>query len=73
MPNCPVLTPIEVIRSCEIDGVVGDHPAVVQCAAIPVPSELGEDEILVAIITKPDVAVTAREIADWCRGSAPRR
>jgi crotonobetaine/carnitine-CoA ligase len=46
---------------------VCDHPGVVQCAALPVPSELGEDEILVAIVAKPDVAVTAREIADWCR------
>lgn len=57
----------ENISGAEIDRVVGDHPAVVQCAAIPVPSELGEDEILVAIVAKPGVAVSAREIADWCR------
>ena len=40
---------------------------VVQCAAIPVPSELGEDEILVAIVRKPGVEVTAHGIAEWCR------
>ena len=57
----------ENISGAEIDRVVGDHPAVVQCAAIAVPSELGEDEILVAIVAKPGVAVTARDIADWCR------
>lgn len=56
----------ENISGAEIDRVVGDHPAVVQCAAIPVPSDLGEDEIIVAIIAKPDVKVSAREIADWC-------
>ena len=57
----------ENISGAEIDRVVGDHPAVVQCAAIPVPSELGEDEILVAIVAKPGAAVTARDIAGWCR------
>ena len=58
----------ENISGAEIDLVVQDHPAVVQCAAIPVPSALGEDEILVAIVRKPGVEVTAREIAEWCRG-----
>jgi len=57
----------ENISGAEIDRVIGDHPGVVQCAAIPVPSELGEDEILVAVVRKPDIQVAAREIADWCR------
>lgn len=57
----------ENISGAEIDRVVDDHPAVVRCAAIPVPSELGEDEILVAIILKPSASVSAEEIADWCR------
>jgi len=39
---------------------------VLLCAAIPVPSELGEDEILVAIVKKPGAEVSAREIAAWC-------
>jgi len=57
----------ENISGAEIDRVIGDHPGVVQCAAIPVPSELGEDEILVALVRKPGAQVSAREIADWCR------
>jgi crotonobetaine/carnitine-CoA ligase len=56
----------ENISGAEIDRVAGDHPAVVQCAAIPVPSELGEDEILLAVVRKPGTAVGAQEIADWC-------
>jgi crotonobetaine/carnitine-CoA ligase len=56
----------ENISGAEIDRVIGDHPAVVQCAAIPVPAELGEDEILVAIIRKPGVDVDAQQIAEWC-------
>ncbi len=57
----------ENISGAEIDRVVDDHPAVVRCAAIPVPSALGEDEILVAITVKPGASVSAEEIADWCR------
>ena len=57
----------ENISGAEIDRVVCDHPAVVNCAAIPVPAELGEDEILVAVIKKPGMEVSAREIAEWCR------
>jgi crotonobetaine/carnitine-CoA ligase len=57
----------ENISGAEIDRVVADHPAVVQCAAIPVPSELGEDEILVAVVARPGASVSARDIADWCR------
>ena len=31
------------------------------------PSELGKDEILAAIVSKPGANVSAEEIADWCR------
>ena len=56
----------ENIAGAEIDRVVQSHPGVFEVAAIAVPSELGEDEILVAIITKPDVKVSAEEIHAWC-------
>ncbi len=57
----------ENISGAEIDRVVGEHPAVLLCAAIAVPSDLGEDEILVAIVRKPGAEVSAQEIAVWCR------
>ena len=57
----------ENISGAEIDHVVSDHPAVMLCAAIPVPAELGEDEILVAIVKNPGAEVAPQEIADWCR------
>jgi crotonobetaine/carnitine-CoA ligase len=56
----------ENIAGAEIDRVVQAHPAVYEVAAIAVPSELGEDEILVAIVPKPGVTVTADDIAGWC-------
>ncbi len=57
----------ENIAGAELDRVVGAHPAVHEAAAIPVPAELGEDEILVAVVAKPGYAPTAQDIAQWCR------
>jgi crotonobetaine/carnitine-CoA ligase len=56
----------ENISGAELDRVIGAHPDVTEAAAIPVPDELGEDEILVAVVRKPGTALTARAIADWC-------
>jgi crotonobetaine/carnitine-CoA ligase len=57
----------ENIAGAEIDRVICEHPGVSEAAAIPVPSELGEDEILVCIVPRPGQSVTPLEIADWCR------
>jgi crotonobetaine/carnitine-CoA ligase len=56
----------ENIAGAELDRVIGLHPAVQEAAAIPVPAELGEDEILVAIVRKPGHALTAEAVAQWC-------
>jgi crotonobetaine/carnitine-CoA ligase len=56
----------ENIAGAELDRVLGQHPDVAEAAAIGVPSELGEEEILVAVVRKIGTAVTAQEIADWC-------
>jgi crotonobetaine/carnitine-CoA ligase len=39
---------------------------VFEVAAIAVPSELGEDEILAAIVLKQGATLSAQEIAQWC-------
>lgn len=57
----------ENISGAELDRVVGSHPEVMEAAAIPVPSPLGEDDILVVVVRKPDATVTAQDIAAWCR------
>ena len=38
----------------------------VAAAAIAVPSELGEDEILVAVVRRPHSTLEARDIRNWC-------
>ena len=56
----------ENISGAELDRVVGEHPGVLEAAAIAVPSELGEDDILIAVVPKPSVQVSVEEIIDWC-------
>ena len=51
----------------EIDRVVGDHPEVVEAAGDGVPAELGEDEVLLAVVKKPGSRLTEQELAAWCR------
>lgn len=57
----------ENIAGAELDRVIASHPAVQEAAAIGVPSELGEDEILVAVVPKLGQRLSVEDIARWCR------
>jgi crotonobetaine/carnitine-CoA ligase len=57
----------ENISGAELDRVVESHPDVLQAAAIPVPDELGEDEVLMAVALRPGAMLSAQAVADWCR------
>lgn len=56
----------ENIAGAELDRVIGQHPAVGEVAAIPVPCILSGEEVLAAIVLKPDSTVTPDEIQAWC-------
>jgi len=56
----------ENISGAELDRVIGEHPAVLQAAAIAVPAELGEDDILAAVVKREGAALDAQEVAAWC-------
>ncbi len=57
----------ENISGAELDRVVSSHPQVQEAAAIGVPSELGEDDILVVVVPRPGVKMAHAEIIEWCR------
>ena len=57
----------ENIAGAELDRVIGAHPAVHEAAAVAVPAELGEDDILVAVVLKAGEKTSAQDIAQWCR------
>lgn len=56
----------ENISAAEIDRIVQEHPGVYQVGTIAVPAELGEDEILCAVVRMEGSDVKASEIAQWC-------
>ena len=49
----------ENISSFEVENYVRSHEAVLDCAAIAVPAETGEDEVMVHVVLKPGAALTA--------------
>ena len=49
-----------------MEGVINKHPKVQESAVIPVPSELGEDEVKVCVILKPGEDLPPEELIDWC-------
>lgn len=56
----------ENISGAELDQIIGQHPGVAEAAAIAVPAALGEDEILVAVVSREGESPSAQSIADWC-------
>src|SRR5262249_7387161 len=58
----------ENVSGAEIDRVIAAHPKVLETAAIPVPGELGDDEILVVAVPRPGQVIEPNEIAQWCEG-----
>jgi len=57
----------ENIAGAELDRVIGQHPDVAEVAAIAVPSEMGEDDIMAVVARRPGTQVDAAHIAQWCR------
>jgi len=55
----------ENISSFEVEAEVGSHPSVQECAAVAVPSELGEDEVLVAISPQPGHEIDREALIEY--------
>ena len=56
----------EMISSWQVESVVGKFPGVEECAAVAVPSEVGEDEILVAVVPKEGSIISPPEMIAFC-------
>jgi carnitine-CoA ligase len=61
----------ENISSFEVEQALLRHPAVAEIAAIGVPSELGEDDVMVCVVVKPGQAVEIVPFMDFCRDRLP--
>lgn len=62
----------ENISSFEVEKIVNQHPAVLESAAFGVPSELGEDDVMVAVVCRPGAMLTADELAAFCAARMAR-
>ncbi|SPM31499.1 AMP-binding protein [Mycobacterium terramassiliense] len=61
----------ENVSSVEVEAVVLRHPAVAEAAAVGVPSELGEDDILLFVTLRPGAALDCAELLDFCAARMP--
>jgi carnitine-CoA ligase len=61
----------ENISSVEVETVVMGHPAVLEAAAVGVPSDLGEDDILLFVAVRLDSALDYPELLDFCSARMP--
>ncbi|MBI3965788.1 MAG: AMP-binding protein [Chloroflexi bacterium] len=56
----------ENISSYDVETVVNRHPAVLESAAVAVKSELGEDEVKIVVVLKPDAQLAPAELIAHC-------
>ncbi len=61
----------ENVSSVEVETVVMRHPAVAEAAAVGVPSELGEDDILLFVTLRPGATLDCAELLDFCAARMP--
>jgi crotonobetaine/carnitine-CoA ligase len=62
----------ENISAFEVEEGLLAHDAIVECAAIGVPSELTEEDVKVFIVLRPGFGIDARELAQFCRATMAR-
>ncbi|TNF67547.1 MAG: ATP-dependent acyl-CoA ligase [Gammaproteobacteria bacterium] len=57
----------ENISSAEVEAVILQHAAVQECAAIAVPSEFGEDEVMAVLALKPGATLAPEDLLEFLR------
>ncbi len=61
----------ENVSSVEVETTVMHHPAVLEAAAVAIPSDLGEDDILVFLTVAPHADLDHAELLDFCSARMP--
>ena len=60
------------ISSFEVEEAVRSHRLIVECAAYPVPSEHGDDEVMVAVVVEDNAAFDAAAFFEELTAVMPR-
>ncbi|WP_034492837.1 AMP-binding protein [Afifella pfennigii] len=61
----------ENISAYELEMIVSRHPALREAAAVAVPSELGEDDVLVCLVANAGARIDFAEIIAFCDANMP--
>jgi crotonobetaine/carnitine-CoA ligase len=56
----------ENISAWDLEGALLQHPAVRLCAAIGVPSELGEEDVRIVVVPRQGETIDPVELMHWC-------
>ena len=62
----------ENISSFEVESYVREHPDVVECAAVGVPTPLGDEEVMVAVMVKDPSSFSPSDLAAFLESRMPR-
>ena len=62
----------EMVSAYEVEECVLAHPSVLDCAVIGVPGEVGEEDIKLFVVKRPDTIVTAVELQQHCAKNLAR-
>ncbi len=56
----------ENISSFEVEKIINAHPKVLESVALAYPSEVGEDDVRVIVVLKPDQTLSPDQVLAWC-------
>lgn len=56
----------ENISSYEVESVILKHPDVLEAAAVPIQSDMSEDEVGVFVVRRPGASFTEADLIDFC-------
>jgi carnitine-CoA ligase len=62
----------ENISAYEVEHAILQHPKIVECAAYAVPSELGEDEVMTAIVPVEGNTIDVKELSEFLKDHLAR-
>ncbi|MFT3778461.1 MAG: hypothetical protein QM772_09385 [Ottowia sp.] len=51
--------------------MIGEHPAVAECAVVGVPSELGDEELKLFVRLAEGAELAPQALVDWCKPRMP--
>jgi crotonobetaine/carnitine-CoA ligase len=62
----------ENISAFDLECAVNMHPAILESAAIGVPSELAEEDVKLAVVLRPGVSLDPEELVEFCTERLPK-